>query len=98
MERVLLDIKNGISISESFERSNLFDNLTMKLLNTADNTNNYETILSDITIQYKKQFHNSLKNFSSSIEPMLIFIISLVVLWLILAIMLPIWNLGTVIN
>ncbi|MDC0932398.1 type II secretion system F family protein [Arcobacteraceae bacterium] len=98
MERVLLDIKNGISISESFERSNLFDNLTMKLLNTADNTNNYETILSDITIQYKKQFHKSLKNFSSSIEPMLIFIISLVVLWLILAIMLPIWNLGTVIN
>jgi hypothetical protein len=29
---------------------------------------------------------------------MLIFIISLVVLWLILAIMLPIWNLGAVIN
>ena len=70
----------------------------MKLLNTADNTNNYEYILLDITTQYKKRFHKSLKNFSSTIEPLLIFIISLVVLWLILAIMLPIWNLGAVIN
>lgn len=98
MEKVLLNIKNGVSISESFEKSNLFDNLTMKLLNAADNTNSYEYILLDITAQYKKRFHRSLKNFSSTIEPMLIFLISLVVLWLILAIMLPIWNLGAVIN
>jgi len=98
MDKVVLNIKNGISISEAFARSDLFDNLTMKLLNTAENTNNYEYILLDITAQYKKRFHKSLKNFSSTIEPMLIFIISLVVLWLILAIMLPIWNLGAVIN
>ena len=98
MERIILNIKNGISISESFERSALFDKLTMKLLNTADNTNNYESILGDIAIQHKKRFQRSLKNFSSTIEPLLIFLISLIVLWLILAIMLPIWNLGTVIN
>lgn len=98
MDKVVLNIKNGTSISEAFGRSDLFDNLTMKLLNTADNTNNYEYILLDITSQYKKRFHKSLKNFSATIEPMLIFIISLVVLWLILAIMLPIWNLGAVIN
>lgn len=98
MDQVVQSIKNGTSISEAFGRVDLFDNLTMKLLNTADNTNNYEYILLDITAQYKKRFHKSLKNFSSTIEPMLIFIISLVVLWLILAIMLPIWNLGAVIN
>ena len=98
MQRIIEHIKNGISISEAFRRSELFDSLTMKLLHTADSTNNYEGILTDITIQHKRRFHRSLKNFSSSIEPILIFIISLVVLWLILAIMLPIWNLGAVIN
>ncbi len=98
IDKVVLNIKNGMSISEAFGRSDLFDNLTMKLLHTADNTNNYEYILLDITTQYKKRFHKSLKNFSSTIEPMLIFIISLIVLWLILAIMLPVWNLGAVIN
>jgi len=98
MQKVLINIKNGISISESFKKSNLFDNFTMKLLSTADNTNNYELILLDITVQYKKRFYKSLKNFSSTIEPLLIFFISLIVLWLILAIMLPIWNLGSIIN
>jgi general secretion pathway protein F len=98
LNQVLINIKNGLSISESFDKSCLFDALTMKLLNTADSTNNYEYILSNITIQYKKRFHKSLKNFSSTIEPILILTISVVVLWLILAIMLPIWNLGAVIN
>jgi len=87
-----------MSISQAFQKSQLFDSLTMKLLHTADHTNNYESILCDITNLYKKGFQKSLKNVSSVVEPVLILLISLVVLWLILAIMLPIWNLGSVIN
>jgi type II secretory pathway component PulF len=98
MNHILTNIKNGSSISDAFEQSNIFDNLTIKLLHTADYTNEYESILSDITAQYKKRFHKSLNNFSSTIEPILIFFIAIIVLWLILAIMLPIWNLGAVIN
>ena len=95
---ILETIKNGSSVADAFEKSTLFDSLTIKLLHTADYTNEYEQILSDITNLYKKRFQKSLKNFSSTIEPLLILIISLIVLWLILAIMLPIWNLGAVIN
>ena len=98
MNHILTNIKNGSTIADAFEKSKIFDDLTIKLLHTADYTNQYETILLDITAQYKKRFHKSLKNFSSTIEPVLIFLIALIVLWLILAIMLPIWNLGTVIN
>jgi len=98
MNFILSTIKNGSSVAEAFEKSSLFDTLTIKLLYTADHTNEYEQILSDITSLYKKRFQKSLKNFSSTIEPLMILIISLVVLWLILAIMLPIWNLGAVIN
>ena len=98
IDEILRNIKNGMSISEAFVKTNIFDSLTIKLLYTADNTNKYESILQDITAQYKKRFHKSLQNFSSTIEPLLILIISLIVLWLILAIMLPIWDLGSVIN
>ncbi|MGB3751231.1 MAG: type II secretion system F family protein [Arcobacteraceae bacterium] len=98
IDDILLHIKNGMSISEAFVKTKIFDSLTIKLLHTADNTNKYESILQDITTQYKKRFHKSLQNFSSTIEPLLILVISLIVLWLILAIMLPIWDLGSVIN
>lgn len=98
MNGILKNIKNGSNISDAFAASKIFDNLTIKLLHTADYTNEYETVLLNITSQYKKRFHKSLKSFSSLIEPVLIFFIALIVLWLILAIMLPIWNLGAVIN
>ena len=98
MDLILANIKNGASIADAFDKSALFDSLTIKLLYTAEYTNQYESVLLNITAQHKKRFHKSLQNFSSSIEPILIFFIALIVLWLILAIMLPIWNLGSVIN
>jgi len=98
MNEVLKSIKNGSSIAQSFEATKLFDDLTIKLLYTAEQTNQYEVILHDIAMYYKKRFQDSLKNFSSFIEPAIILIISLIVLWLILAIMVPIWDLGSVIS
>jgi len=59
IDEILRNIKNGMSISEAFVKTNIFDSLTIKLLYTADNTNKYESILQDITAQYiniKKDF------------------------------------------
>jgi len=98
MEEIFLNIKKGNSIAASFEKSLLFDDLTIRLLYTAEQTNNYEIILNNITLYYKQKFNESIKNFSSILEPIIIFIISLVVLWLILAVMLPIWNLSSIIQ
>jgi len=95
IEAIIIDIKNGISISKSFERTKLFDSLTIKLLHTAEHTTQYETILEDIAVYYKFKFQESLKLFSSYIEPVIILCIALVVLWLMLAIMLPIWNMSS---
>lgn len=96
MKKVLVNIKSGLSVANSFEQIGLFDDLTLKLLYTAEQTNRYEDILHDIALYYKKRFQNSLKNFSSFIEPTIILFISIIVLWLVLAIMVPIWDLGTV--
>lgn len=98
MKNILINIKNGNSIANSFEKSLLFDDLTIRLLYTAEQTNNYETILNNITTYYKQKFIKSIKLFSSILEPTIVLLISLVVLWLILSVMLPIWNLSSVIS
>ncbi|MEA2017277.1 MAG: type II secretion system F family protein [Campylobacterota bacterium] len=98
MNNILTNIKNGASIAQSFEDTKLFDDLAIKLLYTAQHTNQYELILHDITSFYKQRFQDSLKNFSTFIEPVMILIISLVVLWLIMAIMLPVWNMGAILG
>ena len=98
MENILINIKNGNSIAKSFENSLLFDDLTIRLLYTAEQTNSYETILNNITLYYKQRFTNSIKNFSSILEPIIIFAISIIVLWLILAVMMPIWNISSILK
>lgn len=95
MQTIIIDIKNGTSISKSFERTKLFDSLTIKLLYTAEQTTQYETIIEDIALYYKDKFQTSLKVFSSYIEPFIILCIALIVLWLMLAIMTPIWNMSS---
>ncbi len=95
---ILKQIKNGSSIANAFENSKIFDDLTIRLLHVAEQTNNYNEVLNDITTYNKKSFHKSIKNFSSIIEPVMVFGISLIVLWLILAVMLPIWELSSSIN
>ena len=98
MQNILTNIKNGNSIANSFEKSLLFDDLTIRLLYTAEQTTNYEIILNNITTYYKQKFTKSIKLFSSILEPTIILLISLIVLWLILAVMMPIWNLSSVIS
>jgi len=95
MQTIIIDIKNGITISKAFERTKLFDSLTIKLLYTAEHTTQYETILEDIALYYKEKFQKSLKLFSSYIEPLIILCIASIVLWLMLAIMTPIWNMSS---
>ena len=97
MKNILQDIKNGKSIASAFEHTELFDDITIKLIYTAQHSNSYETVLSDIAIMYDSRFNQSIKNFISFIEPATVLIISLVVLWLVLAVMLPIWDLSSII-
>ncbi|MEA3498862.1 MAG: type II secretion system F family protein [Campylobacterota bacterium] len=98
MDNILTSIKNGNSIAKSFENTLLFDNLTIRLLYTAEQTNSYDKVLNNITTYYKNKFNNSIKLFSSILEPTIIFIISIVVLWLVLAVMLPMWDLSSAIS
>ncbi len=98
IEDIIQNIKSGVSISNAFEKTKLFDDLTIRLLLTAEQTTQYENVLQDITLYYKQRFQMSLKLFSSFIEPVIIMIISLIVMWLIMAIMLPIWNMSSILS
>lgn len=92
---MIIKIKKGKSIATAFEDTKLFDNITIQLLYTAQHSNRYDEVLSDLTIMYKQRFQESIKNFISIINPILILIISLIILWIILAVMTPTWSLSS---
>ena len=96
LQQIEVGIKNGENIAELFDRFNIFDPMVIKLLHAAQNTGQYEIVLLDISKYYQENFELKLKKFTSVIEPLIISIIALIVLWLILAIMVPIWQLSAV--
>lgn len=96
INKILINITNGSPIAQAFEDTLVFDDFTIKLLYMAQYTNEYESILSDIAIFHKKRFKKSMKNFSSLLEPILILLIATIVLWIVLSIMQPIWQMSSI--
>lgn len=96
IEEIEIGIKSGENIAELFSRYEIFDHVVIQLLHTAQNTGDYENILLDITNYYKESFDQKLKRFTSIIEPVIVSTIAFIVLWLILAVMVPIWQLSSI--
>jgi len=92
---ILKDINKGIDVHKAFLNTNVFDNTTLRLLQTAQESNKFELILSDIVNIYDLKINKSMNNFKLFLEPILIFFIATVILWLVLAIMTPIWDLSS---
>ncbi len=94
-EKIISQINNGVTISKAFENSKLFDELTIQLLYTAEYSNNYEKVLKDIMRLYEKRFQQSAREFTSYAEPALLLFIAGIVLWIVLAVMVPVWDLSS---
>ena len=98
LQYILKDIKNGKSIHYSFEKTNMFDLFTLRLLHTAQLSNKYEDILKNIVNIYDENINKDINKFKTYYQPILILALSSIILWLVLAIMSPIWDLGSVIK
>jgi len=91
-------LKNGKSINLSFKKSGLFDSLVLNLINTAEVSNSMILISEEIKDIYKNRFDEKMKKFISYIEPIFLIIIVSLILWIILAIFIPIWDMGNMIK
>ncbi len=87
-------LKNGKTIHFAFAQVKLFDDITLNLIRTGEVTNSLDITISKIKKIYKKRFDEKLKLFSQMIEPIFFLIITSLIVWIILAIFVPIWNMG----
>lgn len=92
------NINNGKSIANAFEESLIFDDFTIRLINTGEKSNSLEVVISEIEKIYKQKLDRNIKLFSSMIEPVFLLFMTVLIVWLVLAIFLPIWQIGSVIK
>lgn len=94
IQKINEHLKNGKSIPFAFEQTEIFDDLIISLLNSGEKSNSLEVSIEKIESIYKDSFQNSIKSLSSYIEPIFFIAISSLILWIMLAVFTPIWNMS----
>jgi len=96
--QLIQDINDGTSLSDAFRKRTFFDEIALRMITVGESTNNLEIILEDLKNINKNQLIKNIDDLTAFITPFFVFIISLVVLWLVLAIMTPVWEMGNFIK
>ncbi|RXJ94507.1 transformation system protein [Arcobacter sp. AHV-9/2010] len=91
-------LENGKSICFAFKDVNIFDNIILNLLNTGEVTNSLEIVVPEIKNIYKHRFENSVNLMISIIQPLFLLLIASMILFIVLAIFTPIWEMGSLIK
>ncbi len=87
-------LKSGKSISFAFESAEIFDDLVISLLKTGEVSNSIEKVVFEIKNIYKRKFDDKLKFFSLLIEPLFFIVIMALIVWIVLAIFVPLWSMN----
>jgi len=97
----ILNMRNGIERGESLTRTatitNQFTPLVLQMLSVGEETGEVDNLLVEVADFYEREVDYDIKNLSSSIEPVLIVAIGIMVLILALGVFLPMWDLSTAI-
>ena len=94
LENINVNIGRGVGLSEAFEQTGLFENMTIQMIKAGESSGQLDRMLEKVTGYYDMKFQNLIDNLSAYIEPIMIAMIAGLVLLLALGIFMPMWDLG----
>lgn len=92
--RIVHKIENGSTLSQGFaETGKIFTPMVPKMISVGERTGELSNILEYLTIYYRKQVDNSIKNLSTAMEPMIMLILGVMVATIVISVIGPIYQL-----
>jgi len=88
------NISRGISLSDSFEQTELFENMLLQMIRAGETGGQLDAMLGKVTDYYDARFQDLIDNLAAYIEPIMLFFIAGLVLLMALGIFMPMWDLG----
>lgn len=89
---IILNIKEGESLSKSLENSKLFHTMFISIIALGEETGSLEEMLGIISEIYEENLNESVDRISTFIEPLMIAIVAIIVTVLIVNILIPIMD------
>ncbi|MBN2788268.1 MAG: type II secretion system F family protein [Paludibacteraceae bacterium] len=98
LEKMENDILHGKSLHESMEECSIFDQRANSLVKVGEEVNKLEDIFTTLNKQYAEQLEHSIGMLGDLLEPILIIFIGLLVGVILVAMYLPMFQMGSVIH
>ena len=86
-------VKRGESVTTTIKKSNFFTPMVVQMMSAGEESGELDSMLVKVSEYYDMEVDYSIKNIASLIEPILLAFLGAVVLFLMLAIFLPMWDL-----
>ena len=102
IQQRLLQIDTTMHKGESFykaiKNTELFDDIILKMIKTAEESGNFEEMIKNIAHYYQNRFQKTVDSLVIYLEPLLMAVVAIFVLILALGIFMPMWNLSSTIK
>ena len=86
-------VSRGLPLSTTFSQAKIFPPLMTEMVAVGEKTGNLDKLLLDVSLFYKEEVENSLKNFVALLEPALMIVVGIAVGIMVLAFITPIYSL-----
>jgi MSHA biogenesis protein MshG len=93
IDRMRDGVTAGMGLAESVQGRDVFPPLVVKMLAVGQETGSVDKMLVRVAGYFERDVDYSVKNLSTAIEPVLLLVLGVAVLFTALAVFLPLWNL-----
>ncbi|GHD74381.1 type II secretion system F family protein [Vogesella fluminis] len=92
------DVSAGSTLNNSMQRSNLFPNMVLQMTSIGEESGSLDSMLDKVADFYEDEVDNAVASLSSLLEPMIMIILGVLIGGLVIAMYMPIFQMGQVVG
>lgn len=93
LDKIQAGVSQGKTLTELFQRSGIFPPMVVQMVSVGETTGKLDEMFSEIASFYELEIDYFLRNLSSSLEPILLLMMGVMVGFIALAVLMPVFNL-----
>ena len=98
LEQVKEDIREGASLSEALKKTKIFPSMVIQMTMAGEKSGQLEDMLKKVADIYDNEIDTTVAGLTSLLEPVMILIMGVIVLFVVLSILLPIFEMSEIIH
>ena len=87
-------LTEGVSLADSFERTRLAPDMTVRMIEVGESSGDLPQMLEDVADFYEQEVENRITDLTTMIEPVLMLVMGIVIAFIVVALYLPIFEMG----